>query len=381
MIAYDLNPSLRNRSIMLRRIHWREFARSIASRCTDQVLLGKKIFFNASDTRMGHAGYMSCVSCHFGGLSDGRVWDFTNRGEGLRNTRSLLGARGTGEGRVHWSANFDEIQDFERDIRESFSGSGFMSDDEFNARKGANGVYDSFSKPAAGVSTELDALAAYFATLDKVSRSPFRNADGSFTKEARLGRKIFERAGCPDVPFGSRLHRQRLGPSDPLHDVGTILPTSGSRLGGQLDGIDTPTLKGVWQTAPYLHDGRAATLVDIFTKYTKDQMGMTSDLTDAELGQLERYLQELDDVPETPVADEEVAIAGGGFSCSMKPATRRESLGLAGLVALAGGAVVRRSVAATPAPRVSDDYGAEDAAALVVKLAGVEAIERDDVVQ
>ena len=83
---------------------------------------------------------------------DGRVWDFTDRGEGLRNTKSLLGARGVGEGRVHWSANMDEIQDFERDIRDSFQGSGFMSDDEYNARKGANGVYDPLGKPAAGVS-------------------------------------------------------------------------------------------------------------------------------------------------------------------------------------------------------------------------------------
>jgi MYXO-CTERM domain-containing protein len=286
------------------------------------VLLGKQVFFNAIDTRMGHAGYMSCVSCHFGGMSDGRVWDFTNRGEGLRNTRSLLGARGTGEGRIHWSANFNEIQDFERDIRDSFDGSGFMPDDEFNARKGANGKYDPFSKPAAGVSKELDGLAAYFKTFDKVPRSPFRNPDGSFTKEARLGRKIFERAGCPTCHSGPDFTDSTLDPNGMLHDVGTILPTSGSRLGGPLLGIDTPSLKGVWQSAPYLHDGRAKTLGEIFIKYTKDQMGKTSDLTPAELGQLVRYLQELDDVPETPVVDEDVGTAGGGSSCSMHPVPR-----------------------------------------------------------
>jgi hypothetical protein len=77
------------------------------------------------------------------------------------------------------------------------------------------------------------------------------------------------------------------------------LPTSGFRLGEPLTGIDTPTLKGLWQSAPYLHDGRAATLLEIFTTYTKDQMGIVSNLTEAELGQMVRYLQELDDVPET----------------------------------------------------------------------------------
>jgi DNA-binding beta-propeller fold protein YncE len=340
VIAYDLSMSIASidHTAPSPLANIRTVDREVLS---PDVLLGKQVFFNAIDTRMGHAGYLSCVSCHFGGMSDGRVWDFTNRGEGLRNTRSLLGARGTGEGRLHWSANFDEVQDFERDIRDSFGGSGFMPDDEFNARKGASG-YDPFGKPAAGVSPELDALAAYFATFDKVSRSPFRNPDGSFTKDARLGRKIFERAGCAECHTGPDFTDSSL--AGPLHDVGTILPTSGHRLGGPLMGIDTPTLKGVWQTAPYLHDGRAATLREIFTKYTKDQMGKTSDLTEIELGQLVRYLQELDDVTETPVPDEDATVAIGGSSCSIRmQGETPAATGIAGwLVGLAGAAIFRR---------------------------------------
>jgi hypothetical protein len=235
-------------------------------------------------------------------MSDGRVWDFTDRGEGLRNTKSLLGVRGTGQGRVHWSGNMDEIQDFERDIRDSFGGSGFMTDAELDKRKGADGLYDTFGAPAAGASRELDALAAYFATFDHAPRSPFRNPDGSFSRDARLGRKVFERAGCPECHAGPDFTDSSL--QSPLYDVGTLLPTSGSRLGGPLSGIDTPTLKGLWQSAPYLHDGRAGTLLEIFTTYTKDRMGLVSNLSEVELGQLVRYLQELDDVPETVVPDE-----------------------------------------------------------------------------
>jgi YVTN family beta-propeller protein len=265
-----------------------------------QVLLGKQIFFNAMDPRMSAVGYMSCGTCHFNGISDGRVWDFTDRGEGLRNTKSLLGIRGaSGDGRLHWSANMDEIQDFERDIRDSQEGTGFMSDAEYEARKtGPGGTYDTFGKPAAGASPELDALSAYVTSLDKVPASPFRNPDGSFTSDALEGSKIFEEAGCPDCHSGPDFTDS---PAGKLHDVGTILPTSGHRLGGPLTGTDTPQLKGVWQSAPYLHDGRAATLTEIFTKYlTQDQMGMTSHLTPVELGQLVEYLQELDDVPVTP---------------------------------------------------------------------------------
>ncbi len=60
---------------------------------------------------------MSCASCHNDGGGDGRVWDLTGMGEGLRNTVSLRGKGGMAHGFLHWSANFDEVQDFEGQIR------------------------------------------------------------------------------------------------------------------------------------------------------------------------------------------------------------------------------------------------------------------------
>jgi len=80
---------------------------------TPEVLLGKQIFYASENKRMSQEGYLSCATCHFDGFEDGRVWDFTSRGEGFRNTTSLLGKRGTGHGPLHWSANFDEVQDFD----------------------------------------------------------------------------------------------------------------------------------------------------------------------------------------------------------------------------------------------------------------------------
>jgi MYXO-CTERM domain-containing protein len=318
-----------------------------------QLLLGKQIYYNSADTRMGHAGYWSCASCHFQGFSDGRVWDFTDRGEGLRNTKSLLGIRGAqGQGRVHWSANMDEIQDFERDIRESFDGSGFMSDAEFNSRLGPDGIYDALGKPAAGVSPDLDALSAYITSFDKVPRSPFRNPDGSFTAAALEGRKIFAKAGCPACHSGPDFTDS---PSGVLHDVGTIATTSGFRLGKPLTGLDTPTLKGLWMSAPYLHDGRAVDLMEVFTKYNKkDLMGVTSDLSQTELQQMVEYLLELDDVPEPAANAVPTPVAGSGSSsrghgCSVAPhataglaATGLAALGALGMIALRRRRVVRR---------------------------------------
>ena len=50
------------------------------------TLKGKRIFYNAADPRMSRESYISCASCHADGGSDGRVWDFTDRGEGFRTT-------------------------------------------------------------------------------------------------------------------------------------------------------------------------------------------------------------------------------------------------------------------------------------------------------
>ncbi|MEM0912237.1 MAG: galactose oxidase-like domain-containing protein, partial [Pseudomonadota bacterium] len=75
-----------------------------------QVFLGKQLFYDAADNRLSRDNYMSCASCHNDGGQDGRVWDFTHLGEGLRNTIAMNGRAATGHGFQHWTANFDELQ-------------------------------------------------------------------------------------------------------------------------------------------------------------------------------------------------------------------------------------------------------------------------------
>jgi YVTN family beta-propeller protein len=259
-----------------------------------QVLAGKRVFYNADDRRMNRDKYISCASCHQDGGQDGRVLDFTDRGEGLRNTVTLNGRRGIGHGRVHWTANFNEIQDFEHDIRGPFSGLGFLTDAQFNTGTRNQPLGD----PKAGLSPDLDAMAAYVSSLDKVGRSPFRNADGTMTADAIAGQALFQgAANCSSCHSGPDFTDSASGV---LHDVGTIKPSSGKRLGQTLTGIDTPTLKGVWETGPYLHDGSAATLMDVLTTNTGNRHGNTSGLTPTQLQQLVAYMQQLDDGSGTP---------------------------------------------------------------------------------
>ncbi len=254
-----------------------------------EVLHGKRLFHDARSKRLNLAGYMSCASCHLDGGGDGRVWDFSApMGEGLRNTIDLRGRAGTGHGRVHWSGNFDEIHDFEGQIRLLGKGSGLMEDAGFDAGTRAQALGD----PKSGVSADLDAMAAYLGSLVDFPPSPHRNPDGSLSADGVAGRAIFTGLNCHSCHGGEAFTDSLLGV---LHDVGTLTADSGQRLGEPLDGLDTPTLRGVWATAPYLHDGSAATLEEVLTTANPaDPHGMTSNLGPAELDQLVAYLKQID---------------------------------------------------------------------------------------
>jgi YVTN family beta-propeller protein len=254
----------------------------------DVVLRGKQLFYDASDPRINQDSYISCAACHLDGGQDGRIWDFTDRGEGLRNTTSLDGRAGTGHGRVHWSANFDEIQDFEHDIRNAFGGSGLMDNDDYFSGKRDIPL----GGPKAGFSPDLDALAAYLTSLQSTPPSPYRKSDGEMTVSGLAGATIFE-ARCSSCHGGEGFTDSSL---KRVHDVGTLKSSSGNRLGKTLAGIDTPGLRGVWATAPYFHDGSAPTLLDVLTTHNpNDKHGVTSDLSPTEVSNLLDYLLQLDD--------------------------------------------------------------------------------------
>ena len=212
------------------------------------LLRGKQLFWDSADQRLTAAGYLSCANCHPHGDHDGRTWDFTDRGEGLRNTTSLLGRGGTDQGPLHWTGNFDEIQDFENDLRGPNGGTGLLSDSDWDA------TADPLGLPKAGRSADLDALAAYVSSLSQAPASPFAEPEG--------GAAAFSAAGCGACHPAPHYTDSSLD-AFVRHDVGTLTDASGARLGvGPLTGLDTPSLLGAWSSAPYLHDGSAPTVED-----------------------------------------------------------------------------------------------------------------------
>ncbi len=259
--AYDLDSFFQTGSVQLTPI---EISTVQTEKLTPNILAGKQEFYFAGnspsgDNEMSFEGYISCASCHLDGSHDGRVWDFNQRGEGLRNTTDLRGRRGTGHGNVHWTANFDEIQDFVLDIVNQFKGTGFLA-------KGAI-PHAPLGDPNANTAFQLDQISDYVSSLNAstIPQSPFRSNSGELTSQAELGQVVFTENGCNDCHNAlTDFTNSQLGANPQLHNVGTIRDSSGQRLGAELTGIDTPTLLGVWETAPYFHDGSAETIEDVF---------------------------------------------------------------------------------------------------------------------
>jgi cytochrome c peroxidase len=195
-----------------------------AEKLTASVLLGKQFFYDTRDPRVAFQQYISCAACHNDGGQDGRIWDFTQFGEGLRNTITLRGRGGVAHGPLHWTGNFDEVQDFEGQIRNFALGTGLMSDTDFHAGTRSQPLGD----PKAGLSTDLDALAAYVSSLTSFGDSPDRNTDGTFTAAALAGQQVFNQQNCAQCHSGARFTDSAL---NVFHDVGTIKPSSGQRLG------------------------------------------------------------------------------------------------------------------------------------------------------
>ena len=106
--------------------------------------------------------------------------------------------------------------------------------------------------------------------------------NGKLSKLAKQGKALYTKAGCDLCHHGEYL-------TDGVkYNVGTGVE--------EYDGVafDTPTLKEVWRTAPYLYNGSAKTIKEVLTEFNKkDQHGITSKLSEKELEALEQYILSL----------------------------------------------------------------------------------------
>jgi YVTN family beta-propeller protein len=244
-----------------------------------------KILFNTSRPPMSARRWVACSSCHPDGAGDGRVW---HQPEGLRKTPALFGVAHTHP--LHWSADRDEVQDFEYTIRSSLMRGRGLYDGPIKPKEPSKPT--ELEQEMSGKSKDLDALAIFTNSFD-FRLSPHIPASGKLSEAAQRGQKLFASAevGCAKCHSGPYYTDSSLKKPFNLHDVGTGNDDPTEKMGPK---YDTPTLLGVYRTAPYLHHGKAATLRDVLTTCNKaDKHGKTSHLKANELDALVEFLKSL----------------------------------------------------------------------------------------
>jgi YVTN family beta-propeller protein len=241
------------------------------------LLNGKRLFHTSDDPRLARDQWISCNTCHFEGEHDGRTWFFGFAGP--RNTTSLLGMIETYP--LRWSGEWDESADLEFANRRENFGSGLI-EGEMNCSLSPPDCVN--QPPNQGRSYDLDCLAAFIDSL-QVELSP-GHADGQPLTAAELrGQALFNDAelGCVTC------HPAPLYTDLLMHDVGTA--TEDERIG---PAYDTPSLRGLYDSAPYFHDGSAATLYDTVTRPSPGgEHDVRGRLSEAEIEDLIAFLRAL----------------------------------------------------------------------------------------
>ncbi|MBN2450261.1 MAG: cell surface protein, partial [Lentisphaeria bacterium] len=210
--------------------------------------LGERHF---NDARMCFQHWQSCGSCHPDGRADGLNWDLLNDGMGNpKQTKSLLLSHRTPPAMI----------------------TGVRPDAEAAVRKGMT-----FIQFAVRPEEDLVAIDAYLKSMQPVP-SPHLEK-GELSRLARRGRRIFEEAAC------AQCHPEPLYTDRKPYNVGLGLDPHRDAA------FDTPTLIENWRTAPFLYDGRAATMRDVLRTFNPgDTHGRTSGLSEDDLAALEAFI-------------------------------------------------------------------------------------------
>ncbi|MBC7877876.1 MAG: beta-propeller fold lactonase family protein [Anaerolineales bacterium] len=290
-----------------------------------KFLLGNELFNSSRGEfdegvaeRLSNEGWQSCASCHPDGLTDGVVWAFAS---GPRKTVPLNGTfspvNQTGDQRIlNYSAVFDEVEDFELNIRGVSGGQGLIvlegtTDQDPNVK--------AFDPPnAARVQLHVNGIAAWDAivawTQSRIPSpvSPYNGVDPNSELGLQIaqGSQLFTQANCQachggakwatnqvDFPRSSPFAETITTGVDPeppvgqlarfLRQVGTFDPANPLEKNannfqalGQL-GYNPPSLLSIYAFSPYLHNGACLTLDCVLENQThRDAGGVTGVLED-----------------------------------------------------------------------------------------------------
>jgi YVTN family beta-propeller protein len=233
-------------------------------RTITMVRHGGRLFYNAGRTFQDQ---YSCSTCHPDGSEDGLTWDLTGTGRNLENVITLRELSNTSP--FKWNGKNVSVY-----MQCGMRFSKFVTRTE------------SFD------TDELNAIVAFM--FQKLENPPnaYQLPHGELTEAQKRGKAIFERTMTKDgreIPVKDRCvtcHPPPYFTDRSLTNVGSGFETDSEEY------FDSPKLNNIVDTAPYLHDGRARTLEEIWTVYSeKDTHGYVNDMIKQELNDLIEYLK------------------------------------------------------------------------------------------
>jgi YVTN family beta-propeller protein len=210
--------------------------------------------FAFCDATICYQQWQSCVSCHPDGRADGFNWDQQNDGFGNpKNTKSLLFSHVTPPCMI----------------------TGIRETAELAVRKGILHTLQTVQPES--LAGDIDDYLKQLTSVESPYMDEYRTKD-----PGQKGKALFERAGCLDCHGGkyfTDLKKYNAGTgTDEYEDAQ----------------FDTPTLREIWRTSPYLYDGRATSIKEVLTIYNKgNKHGITQNLTEEDLNVLVLYINTL----------------------------------------------------------------------------------------
>jgi YVTN family beta-propeller protein len=228
---------------------------------------GEKLFHSANVTFQRQ---FACATCHPDGHVDGLTYDIEADGLGVSpvDNRTLRGIYDTDP--FKWEGTNVSL-----------------------ARQCGARLAVFFTRTAPFTPEELRAVNDYTVTIPRPPNR-HRPLGAELTEAQRRGKLLFERGRANDgreIPPDGRCVTCHFPPyytDRTQRDVGTrqALDRQGK--------IDVPHLNNIYDSAPYLHNGIADTLEEIWTRFNPyDQHGVTNDMTKDQLNDLIEYLKTL----------------------------------------------------------------------------------------
>ncbi|MGD0629697.1 MAG: hypothetical protein ABR987_10100 [Terracidiphilus sp.] len=226
---------------------------------------GEQTFYTA---RYSFQGQIGCSNCHIDSTFDGIEWNLEPDGFGrnIVDNKLIEGIKGTQP--YKWTGTNPDIP----------TECGTRTEKYFWRSEN----YDDLT---------LTDLTVYVRSIQP-RPNRYRLPGNELTPAQERGKAIFERSvdkfkkPIPESNRCSNCHSGPKGTNQKLFDVGTHKATDNAGL------FKSAPLTNIALTAPYLHDGSARSLEEIWTVYNPaDKHGRTNDLTKDELNDLIEYLR------------------------------------------------------------------------------------------